>query len=201
MDKSSVPSVILSFSVMLLYTWASCEARAFSYTTCSKANSNFRVVLQNLPPYVIPESWRKNRSGLLHDFVHGSLIYCFRQHNCNKTKITQNKVLKQDDLISSIHNETADIAFPIEPSLPSLPTEGMEASFIDSVTLVGVIKSPGFAMVIDYNACKEKVEKLTTDTILSAWPICAAMLLLAGISGISIWALVSNAFILCSAHF
>ena len=60
------------------------------------------------------------------------------------------------------------------------------------MTLVGVLKSPGLAMVIDYSACKDQIASKTTATILSAWPICAAMLLLAGISGISIWALVSE---------
>jgi len=81
---------------------------------------------------------------------------------------------------------------PITPSLSSSLTEELRNSRFTGVTLVTVVKSPGLALVIDYHACKMKTEKLTTSTILSAWPVGAVILLLAGISGISIWALESS---------
>lgn len=191
MNNSSIQMVIFTFFVIFLSTFADCRSSKLTSEVCS----NFKVVFQNKPPYAIansPGNSTKDNDGLLYDFVKAGLARCFRQYNCNTKKIVWKEVSSEDGLSSSILNETADSAFPISPSLSSSLTEALEDSNSDHVTLVGVVKSPGLAMVIDYNACKKRVEKLTITTILSAWPVCAVMLLLAGISGISIWALVSG---------
>ena len=192
MDKR----LILAFFVIFLsISEGGSRSGAINSAICSKANSSFKVVFQKDPPYVVANRSRnrtKDRNGLIYEFVETGLGHCFRQYDCNTKTIRWKEVSSEDNLISSILNETADIAFPIAPSLSSSLTQELEESHNDDVTLVGAFNSPGFAMVIDYNACKEKIEKLTTDTILSAWPICAVMLLLAAISGISIWALVSG---------
>jgi len=180
------------FFVIILSTFADCRSSELTSEVCS----NFKVVFQNKPPYAIansPGNSTKDNDGLLYDFVKAGLARCFRQYNCNTKKVVWKEVSSEDGLSSSILNETADSAFPISPSLSSSLTEELEDSNSDHVTLVGVVKSPGLAMVIDYNACKKRVEKLTITTILSAWPVCAVMLLLAGISGISIWALEMHA--------
>ena len=104
------------------------------------------------------------------------------------------EIFSEDRLSSDILHETADIAMSITPSFSSSLTEELRDSKSNCVTLVTVVKSPGLALVIDYHACKMKTEKLTTSTILSAWPVGAVILLLAGISGISIWALVSASY-------
>ena len=184
-----------AFFVIFLSIYIGSRSSAMNWAIGLKANSNFKVVFQKEPPYVIAKRSRngtKDRNGLLYDLVETGLVHCFRQYDCNTKNIRWKEVSTEDNLSSSILNETADIAFPIAPSLSSSLTQELEESHDYNVTLVGAFNSPGLAMVIDYNSCKKKIQKLTTDTILSAWPICAVMLLLAAISGISVWALVSG---------
>ena len=155
---------------------------------CPKSSSNFTVAFRQDPPYV--KVIGTKRKGLLYDFIQWGLIRCFHQYSCNTKVIHWKEIFSEDRLSSVVLDKTADIAMPITPSLSSLTEELRNSRFTD-VTLVAVVKSPGLALVIDYQACKMKIEKLTTSTILSAWPVGAVILLLAGISGISIWALVS----------
>ena len=157
---------------------------------CPKSSSNFTVTFRHDPPYVKAHDGTKWK-GLLYDFVQWGLIRCFHQYSCNTKAIHWREIFSEDRLSSVILDETADIAMPITPSLSSSLTEELTSSKFSGVTLVTVVKSPGLALVIDYHACKMKTERLTTSTILSAWPVGAVILLLAGISGISIWALVS----------
>ena len=154
---------------------------------CPKSSSNFTVAFRNDPPYVkvVGTKWK----GLLYDFIEWGLNRCFHQYSCNAKAIHWKEIFSEDRLSSVILDKTTDIAMPITPSLSSLTEELRKSRFTD-VTLITVVKSPGLALVIDYHACKMKIEKLTTSAILSAWPVGAVILLLAGISGISIWALV-----------
>ena len=197
-DKSSFQRQILAFFGVFLSTSTESRSSASASAVCpvSIANANLIAVFQNLPPYVIDNdrgnSQSKYRNGLIYDFVKGGLGHCFKQYNCNTKEVVWKGVFSEDDLSGAIVSETAVVAIPIAPSLSSSVTDKLEDSQKQHVTLMGVLISPGLAMVIDYNACKKRIEKLTTSTILSAWPICAVMLLLAGISGISVWVLVST---------
>lgn len=157
---------------------------------CPKSSSNFTVAFRHDPPYVKVNGtkWK----GLFYDFVQWGLIRCFHQYSCNTKAIHWKEIFSADRLSSVVLDKTTDIAMPITPSLSSSLTEELRNSRFTGVTLVTVVKSPGLVLVIDYHACKMKTEKLTTSTILSAWPVGAVILLLAGISGISIWALVST---------
>ena len=158
---------------------------------CPKANSDLKVFFRDEPPFQNKNNNIRGRCGLLCDLVKDGLSHCFKRYNCNATNTVWRGVSSQDDLWWSIVNETADIALPVNPSLSSSLTDKMADSHNENITLITVLKSPGLAVLIDYNVCKNRIQKLTTNTILSAWPICVVMLLLAGISGITIWALVS----------
>ena len=157
---------------------------------CPKSSSNFTVTFRYDPPYANAND--RKWKGLLYDFVQWGLIRCFRQYSCDTKAIHWREISSEDRLSVDILHKKADIVMPITPSLTSSLTEELRNSKITGVTLFTVVKSPGLALVIDYHACKMKTEKLTTNTILSAWPVGAVILLLAGISGISIWALVST---------
>lgn len=158
---------------------------------CPNFGSNFTVAFLHDPPYAKANSTK--RHGLLYDFVQAGLGRCFRHYSCNMKTIHWREVFSEETLSTLTLDENTDIAIPITSSLYSSLTEELAANSRNTrVTLVTVVKSPGLALVIDYYACKMRIEKMTTDTILSAWPVCAVILLLAGISGISIWALVSH---------
>lgn len=180
-------------TILLIILWSSADSRSNFYTdaACTISDRDFTVVFLSEPPYVLDNSL-KIGNGFIYDYVKAALDRCFTQYRCNTKNIIWKKVATQYDSSAYVLNGTADIAIPIAPSLSASLDEEWEKSGNDRVTLVGVLKSPGLAMVIDYSACKDQIASKTTATILSAWPICAAMLLLAGISGISIWALVSE---------
>ncbi|XP_067032765.1 uncharacterized protein [Acropora muricata] len=149
-----------------------------------------KVLYRKEPPFQ-KDSFR-DRCGLLCDLVKAGLTHCFGRHNCI-TSTVWTEVSSQDEFWTYIANETVDLALPIDPYISSSLAEKLLDSHGDNITLIPVLKSPGFAMVIDYSVCKNRVQQVTINTILSTWPICAVMLLLAGISGIFIWALESRA--------
>ena len=180
-------------TILLIILWNSSDSRSNFYTAaaCTISDTDFTVVFLSEPPYVLDNSLRFG-NGFVYDYVKAALAHCFAQYRCNTKNIAWKKVSTQYDLSAYVLNGTVDIAIPIAPSLSASLAEEWEKSGNDRVTLVEVLKSPGLAMIIDYSACKDRIGSKTTAIILSAWPICAAMLLLAGISGISIWALVSE---------
>ena len=185
--KTSFQTPLFVLSAFFLSAGVTSTGRIIDF--CPKSSSNFTVAFRHDPPYVKVNGtkWK----GLLYDFVQWGLIRCFHQYSCNTKAIHWKEIFSEDRLSAVVLDETTDIAIPITPSLSSSLTEELRNSRFTGVTLVTAVKSPGLALVIDYHACKMKTEKLTTSTILSAWPVGAVILLLAGISGISIWALVS----------
>lgn len=157
-------------------------------SVCLTAKSDMKVLYRKEPPFQ-KDSFR-DRCGLLCDLVKAGLNHCFEHRNCI-TSTVWTEVSSKDEFWTYIANETVDIALPIDPYISSpLAEKLLDSNGDNNITLIPVLKSPGLAMVIDYSVCKNRVQQLTTNTILSTWPICAAMLLLAGISGIFIWALV-----------
>lgn len=180
----------LCFFSLFLYNTAVFALKSGSIGNCPISSTNFSAAFLHNPPYVKAD--RTKWHGLIYDFVQAGLIRCFRRYSCNMTKMHWREVFSEEKLSSLTLEEETDIAIPITPSLFSSLTEELSTSRDWRVTLVTIVESPGFALVIDYDACKTKIEKIITYTILSAWPVCAVILLLAGISGISIWALVRN---------
>ncbi|XP_068750231.1 uncharacterized protein [Montipora capricornis] len=180
---------ISAWMIMLHISGHSTPSGSSNTPVCPKANSDLKVFFRDEPPFQNKNNNITGRCGLLCDLVRDGLSHCFKRYNCNATNTVWRGVSSQDDLWWSIVNETADIALPVNPSLSSSLTDKMADSHNENITLITVLKSPGLAVLIDYNVCKNRIQKLTTNTILSAWPICVVMLLLAGISGITIWAL------------
>lgn len=178
----------LALLAFFLYTTADVTATRSTLEACQKSRSNFTVVFLHDPPYVKANSTKWH--GMLYDFVQAGVSHCFRQYHCNTKMVHWREVFSEDRLSSVIKDENADVAVPITPSLSSSLTEELTNSK-NGVMLLPVVASPGLAMVIDYHACKMKIEELTTRTILSTWPVVAVIFLLSGISGISVWALVS----------
>lgn len=180
----------LGLFAFVLYIAAVVSLSSGAVGVCPNFGSNFVVAFLHDPPYAKANSTK--RHGLLYDFVQAGLGHCFHHYRCDMKTIHWREVFSEETLSTLTLDENTDIAIPITSSLYSSLTDELTNSRNTNVTLVTVVKSPGLALVIDYYACKMKIEKMTTDTILSAWPVCAVILLLAGISGISIWALVSH---------
>lgn len=65
-----------------------------------------------------------------------------------------------------------------------------------------IVELFGFVLVIDYDVCKMKIEKIIMYIILFVWFVCVVILFLVGILGIFIWVLVRNwlLFIFCGGE-
>ncbi|XP_031558239.1 uncharacterized protein LOC116294731 [Actinia tenebrosa] len=135
------------------------------------------------PPY----SRNNSTDGVMSDFIRLGIKLCFKSKSCTKTKDIQWKwVQSVDELESLIKNEQTNIAFPVPPSLSSRRTR---FSVKARVEYFPILLSPGPALIVNNQACQRISKLLLVKSILSVWPILLLTLLLAGISGVLIWAL------------
>lgn len=137
------------------------------------------------PPYA-----RINRTdGVISDFLRLGIKLCFKSKSCTKAEDMQWKwVQSLDELENLIKKEKTNIAFPVPPSLSSRRTRFSSKARVEYFS---VLHSPGPALIVNNQACKRISNLLLIKTILSVWPVLLLTLLLAGISGVCIWALVS----------
>lgn len=190
LGQTSFKASKLCLISLFIYNAEVFASKSRAIGSCPISSANFTVAFLHNPPYVKANTTKWH--GLISDFVQAGLSRCFRRYTCNMKMIHWKEVFSEETLSSLTLEEKTDIAIPITPSLFSSLTGELSKSRDWRVTLVTIVESPGLALVIDYNACKTRMEEIITYTILSAWPVCAVILLLAGISGISIWALVSD---------
>ena len=148
------------------------------------------VVMLSFPPYVIFEddgNGQLSVGGIVFDYIRDSLEGCCRGNGRRGINL-----ILQNDIRSGTESEEfyealmkADIIFPVTEKLETLLTfSGIEYTFHD------IVKSHGYVLIglIDkYNA---KARALVLDALYDSWPIFVLILLLAGIAGICIWALV-----------
>ena len=148
------------------------------------------VVMLSFPPYVIFEDDDNDQpsvGGIVFDYIFDSLGGCCRGNGRRGVNL-----ILQNDIRSGTESEEfyealmkADIIFPVTEKLETLLTfSGIEYTFHD------IVKSHGYVLIglIDkYNA---KARALVLDALYDSWPIFVLTLLLAGIAGICIWALV-----------
>jgi hypothetical protein len=159
----------------------------------SKLQSGDDCLLNNITVSVFadpPYTTINGTGGVISDFIRLVLKLCFKSKSCSTREIEElqwKSLQSVDDLETLIKNEQTNIAFPVPPSLS---TQRSRLSAKAKVEYFSVIHSPGPALIVDYQVCQRISNLLLTKTILSVWPIFLLTLLLAGISGVCIWALV-----------
>lgn len=157
--------------------------------SCPLSNkTTFTVNFVVDPPYVTKIARVRNgktKQGIMYDFARMGITECFHSFKCSMKQVNWVAV-NSTFLNTSIVDGQTDVAFAIHPSAtPSFPSSPL-------VTFLTPLHSPGLAFIVDYDACTKDTERLTVNTLLSAvWPNFSFTLLLAGISGIFIWALVN----------
>lgn len=178
--------------VLLLYV-------SSSFVSSSCPSNGITVSVLIIPPYV-QQSTASNGSGIAYDFVEQSLLKCFR--SCNLPPVKWNFVNSSKVLRDVVLAKKTDLAFPIVPSLEQDIEQGelelmlqSNYGFSGNVTFVfdSLIGSPGLSFIVHTESFNSKARQHIVDGLLQIWPIVVLCLLLAGMSGIFVWALVSSA--------
>lgn len=148
------------------------------------------VVMLSFPPYVIFEDDGNRQTsvhGIVFHYILDSLEGCCRSNGRRGINLTL-----QNDIRSGTESEEfyeallkADIIFPVTEKLETLLTfSGIEYTFHD------IVKSHGYVLIGRIDKYNEKARDLVLDALYDSWPIFVLTILLAGIAGICIWALV-----------
>ena len=177
-------------------------AIVFVVCNCSRANrplgpclgKNVTITSLFLPPFVM-ESKNTSRfgglKGIVLDFVYDNIHYCF-QH-CDMSDINFVSVNSTDEFIDIIEHNRTDLAFPIPGSLEKeLAHYDHFQDTSNPVLFYRVVESPGQAYIICLEVFQEKATKKVAKSLLASSPIFLFTFLLAGISGVCIWVLVSR---------
>ena len=148
------------------------------------------VVMLLFPPYVM----LKNNGGLeispygiVHDYISDSFSGCCHENgNDNTTFVLQND--EETDIEAEEFHEAlmkSDIIFPVTEKLETFLTlSGVSYTFHD------IVKVHGFVLIGLIDQYNSKARGLVLDSLYGSWPIFVLTILLAGIAGIFIWALV-----------
>lgn len=151
-----------------------------------------KVTALVFPPYVVRANSSKYK-GIAHDFVKEGLEKCFS--HCKLSPPIWTFVNNTEDLIKSVATNSTDIALPI-PSCIEYDLEDTDdwSSVNQSAHFVfeNMITSPGLSYVVHTENFNFKARREIILRLLGIWPIVVFCLLLAGTSGIFVWALVSN---------
>lgn len=182
------------FLVLLLYLISSASSVSSSSSGCP--STSIIVTALILPPYVIYHN--STSFGIAIDFVRQSIKKCFR--SCNLPPVQWNIVNTSTALKKAILSKSTDIAFPIVPSMEQEIEEGeLDVKLISNVynstnnsyVFENLIGSPGMSFIIHTNNFNKKARQHIIDALLEIWPIVVFCILLAGMSGIFVWAVVS----------
>lgn len=149
---------------------------------CPFSNMSISVLID--PPYVD----NNIATGIISDFILYGLTVCFKTKTCeNKIKTLHwRKLQSEEEMVTAIKAKQAKLVFPVPPSLIT-----NRKRLAKTVDYYPVVTSPGLALIVNYHSCKKIANSALSQTVSSVWPILAFSLLMAGISGVFIWAIVS----------
>ena len=165
------------------------------------------------PPCPIPENGLELRISILEDppfteFESGKVkgilgeIFAEIQKKCfleppgcksesRNVTIRMRQFNSTTSFLSAIERNTTDIAFPITSSL-KMDLSG-DKYFGPGLKFDVFIESSGYSLIMDVENFNRRSNKIVFDALLvNTWPIFVFTLLIAGISGIFVWMLVST---------
>ena len=132
--------------------------------------------------------------GLLGEFFSLIVRRCFSRNSCSNV-ISTTIFNSTEDFISTIRGNKTDIAFPISTPMKMLLSAHDPDSGTEQLPLMFelFITSPGYLLIMDVNHVNHKVIQLELRSLFeNSWPIVVFTLLIAGISGMVVWILVSR---------
>ena len=146
---------------------------------------------QNTSHQVINEN--TDLKGVFYNIIGRAIQFCCRYHDNRGTRLQFNhKAWNKSMLHKNIFRGDADIGLPVYTENDFFDMPG---SYAGSLRFIKVLESPGLALIMDKNSVKESSKQVVWRAIANEWPIMLISLLLCVISGISVWALVSQVFV------
>ena len=158
--------------------------------------NGLKVSVLLVPPYITSSNSGKVE-GILGDFFFRITLRCFIEGcGLSPSEIQITLFNSTDDFISALHENETDIAFPI-----SGPVMMHLRHLTNSPRHTGpplefevFLESPGYFLIMDVVHVNNKVIALELKNLIqNSWPIVVFTLLIAGISGMVVWILVSHA--------
>lgn len=144
--------------------------------------NNISISVLEDPPYVDDTNIS---NGIISEFIMYALTACFDAKSCEKN-LQWRSLHSEEEIVTAIKKKQAQLVFPIPSRLIT-----SSKRLAKTVEYYPVVTSPGFALIVNYHACKKIANKALSQSVSSVWPILAFGILLAGISGVFVWGLVS----------
>ena len=149
-----------------------------------------------VPPYTMLSN-SGELEGILGDFFTRIARRCFLK-NCGlpRSAIQITLFNSTEDFVSAIQGNKTDIAFPISgPMMMHVRDSSHEYSQTGTLLEFELfLQSPGYFLIMDVQHVNSKVIAIELmNLVQNSWPIVVFTLLIAGISGMVVWILVSQA--------
>lgn len=162
--------------------------------TCPIPRTGIRISILNDPPFTEFKSGEVE--GILGEFFTEIQKKCFLDTPECKS-VSRNVTIEKSlfnstaNFVSAIEGNTTDIAFPITAPMKMVLSGDI---YLGPLLIFEVfIKSSGYSLIMDVENFNQKSNDIVFDTLLvNTWPIFVFTLLIAGISGICVWMLVSK---------
>ena len=163
------------------------------HNSCPIPRTELSISILEEPPFTEFKSGEVK--GILGEFFTELQKKCFLNSlECKSARnVTFKKLLfnSTTNFSSAIEENTTDIAFPI--TAPLKMTLSGDAYFGPGLIFEVFITSSGFSLIMDVENFNRKSNDIVFNTLLeNTWPIFVFTLLIAGISGICVWMLVSK---------
>ena len=157
--------------------------------------NGLKASVLRVPPYTMLSSSGK-LEGILGDFFSRITGRCYVQ-GCElpRNAIQITLFNSTDDFISALQENKTDIAFPISgPMMMRIRDASHGPRQTGPLYAFEIfLQSPGYYLIMDVHNVNGKVVALELMNLLqNSWPIVVFTLLIAGISGMVVWILVSQ---------
>ena len=191
MKLTGIATFAFTIAVALFWKPVHTESKPPPGPVCP--STGLRISILYLPPFT-NNTGSKIYRGILGDFFQHIVKKCFVQMCQLSMNSSTLKVFNStESFIEDIAANNTDIAFPItRPTKMFLSGETYTGPLLMFDTL---IKSPGYSLIMNVESVNSKANDIVFAALLeSTWPIFVFTLLIAGISGICVWALVRSYF-------
>lgn len=162
---------------------------------CSRV---INITWLSIPPFIFhhkntsnqPMNGNTDLTGVFYSIIGRAVQFCCKYMDQRGTRIQYtHQAWNKSKLHANIFYGDATIALPVY-----IENEFVDFSYAGSLKFIEVLESPGLVLISDKNNAKESSKEVVWRAIANEWPVVLISLLLCAISGIFVWALVSQCF-------
>ncbi len=149
----------------------------------------FMFQYKNASDHVMNEN--ADLKGVFYNIIGRAAKFCCKHFDREGTRFQYtHKALNKSMMHGNIFHGDANIGLPVY-----IENELFELHYAGSLKFIKVLESPGLVLIADKNSATERSKQVMWRAIANEWPVMLISLLLCAISGICVWALVSQAFV------